>query len=143
MVTKYINKEGEEISKSVYDDLYDLDEYRIVKQFENDKVRLFIVWSGKIENADSLFPSSYPLFVAVQHDYMPDKQEWCESIESGRTFSNIKKANDFYNDFLMQWTESFIDLETGDMQEVGNKLAPPPPPPPASAPTGDYEFTAW
>ena len=143
MVTKYFDKGGDEISEGIYNDHIANDEYRIVNQFQNDKVKLVIEWVGKIENADASFPSAYPLFVAKQYDFMPNKQEWCESMEFGKVFSNIKKANAFYEDFLLSWTESYIDLDTGEMVETGNQLAPPPPPPPPSAPSQDYGFTAW
>ncbi len=143
MVTKYFDKGGDEISEGIYNDHIANDEYRIVNQFQNDKVKLVIEWVGKIADADSKFPSAYPLFVAKQYDFMPNKNEWSEAMESGTTFSNKKKADAFYEDFLLSWTESYIDVETGEMIETGNQLAPPPPPPPSSAPSQDYGFTAW
>lgn len=142
MVTKYFNKEAKEITKNLFDDLNADPEYKQVYGFDNQKVRLIIEWTGEIKDASNLFRTSYPLFTAKQFDYLPDEDRWLESPESGTTFSNIKKAASFYEDFLLRWTGSYFD-DDGLLIEVDNVLAPPPPPPAPDAPIGGYDEMVW
>lgn len=140
MVTQYFDKGGNEISANLYQDLIKDDTYRIVHAFENEKVRLIITWQGEIKGADQLFRTTYPLFKTEQHDKLGDK--WVESFESGKTFSDMKKVESFYEDFIIRWTESYFD-EDGEVHEVGNKLAPPEPPKSSNAPQGNYDEMVW
>lgn len=142
MTTKFFDKEAQEISQNLFNDLIADDSYRIVGQFKNKRVKLVIEWIGQVDNADTLFRTSYKLFVAKQYDWMPKEETWKESIESGTTFATLKAAEAFYEDFLLRWTKSYID-EEGEMQEVENELAPPEPPKPTYAPTGDYDTMVW
>lgn len=140
MVTQYFDKEGDEISANLYKDLAADDSYRIVHAFENEKVRMLLLWTGEIKGADQMFRTSYPLFKVEQYDKLDGK--WVESFESGKTLPTLRKAEEYYEDFVMRWTESYID-EDGEMHEIGNLLAPPEPPKPDNAPVGDYDFVAW
>lgn len=142
MAIQYFDKDVKEITENLYKDLVADDSYRTVHAFQNEKVKLIIEWVGAIEGADQLFRTTYPLFVAKQFDFLPDKDEWIESFESNRTFPNMKKVSQYYEDFVMRWTESYID-EEGEIHEVGNVLAPPPPPPSEDAPQGTYDEMVW
>lgn len=140
MTTQYFDKDVNEISVNQYKDLLADDTYRIIHAFENEKVRLVITWQGAIKDADQLFRATYPLFKAEQYDKVGDK--WVESFESGTTFANLNKAESYYEDFVMRWTDSYID-EEGEIHEVGNVLAPPEPPKPDDAPQGNYDEMVW
>lgn len=142
MTAKFFDKDVQEISQNVFNDLIADDSYRIVNQFQNKRVKLVIEWVGKIENADSTFRPSYKLFIAKQYDWLPSENDWKESIESGTTFATFKAADLFYQDFLLRWTDSYFDDE-GEIKEVGNELTPPEPPKPTYAPTGDYDAMVW
>lgn len=140
MVTKYFDKEVNEISANLCKDLLADESYRTVRAFENEKVRLVITWVGEIKDADELFRTTYPLFKLEQHDKVDGA--WVESFESGRTFASMRKVDEYYEDFIVRWTASFFD-EDGEIHEVGNLLAPPEPPKPDDAPAGNYDEMVW
>lgn len=142
-MVKFIDKDGNEITQGVFNEYIADDSYRIVRQFQNEKIKVVIEWVGKIENADALFPSCYPLFVAYHFDAITEGnavKTWKESIESGKVFAKQAMAIKHYEEFLTSWSESYI--ENGELCEVGNLLAPVIPPAP-DAPLGNYNVVAW
>lgn len=135
----YFDHDVNEITQDQFNKLNEDETYRVVHAFENEKVRLVITWQGRIEDAENMFRTTYPLFKAEQHDKVGDK--WVEAPESGTTFANKRKMESFYENFVMSWTESYLD-DNCEIVEVGNKLTPPEPVS-EDAPQGVYDEMVW
>jgi hypothetical protein len=128
MTTKYFDREGLPMSRDAYLAKLKDASYQIVRQFDNGKVLIRIVWKGEVPDADKQFRSTYKVFALELSNYN-DQGKPVPDPFSGRFFPDEKMATSFYEDFILKWTDSTMD-EEGNIEEVGNTLAPPPPPPP-------------
>lgn len=127
-VTKYFDRDGKVITRGVWEEKVKEPSYFTVRQFDNGRVRIRILWKGIVPDADNQFRSSYPLFALELENYN-DEGRLILDPSNGRLFPDEKKAVAFYNDFVLKWTESLMD-EEGNVEEVGNTLAIPEPPKP-------------
>lgn len=132
--TKYFDRDGKVITRAKWEEKIQQPSYWTVRQFDNGKVMIRIVWKGLVADADNQFRSSYKLFTLELFNYN-DVGHQIADPSSGRFFPDEKKAIAFYDDFILKWTESVMD-EDGNVEEVGNTLAPiePPKPPDPNIP---------
>ncbi|WP_151708836.1 hypothetical protein [Acinetobacter brisouii] len=99
-------------------------DYCEILRFQDNKVRIVIEWLGQADD-QVLFPASYPIFKAIQHDKL-SSGAWVEAPESQKSFAKLKDAEDHYNHHVLAWTKSYTNND-GALVEVGNELAPPDP----------------
>ncbi len=137
--TKYFDRDGKVITRAKWESLIVEPSYWTVRQFDNGRVLIRIVWKGIVPDADNQFRSSYELFKLELFNYS-DAGAAIIDPNNGRSFPTEKKALEFYNDFILKWTESSLD-EEGNIEEVGNTLKPiePPKPPDPNKPTSAVE----
>ena len=152
-MVKYFDKNCKEISEERWRELKMNKAYCLVGEFADAQFHLRVGWNGRIENAENLFRTSYPLFDTILMQYDEGKEGWIEAIDSGKTFAKLEKARDYYETFLMKYTESYVD-EDGCLVEEGNMLAddlaaleeveePKAPQSVEDKPTGAYDEMVW
>lgn len=132
--TKYYGRDGRACHHNEWARLRNDPSYRVVRQFDNGSVHVELEWLGDVPDADNQFRGSYRLFKIKLSNYN-DVGVAVEDPMSGKFFPNESKALTFYDDFILKWTESVMD-EDGNVEEVGNTLAPiePPKPPDPNKP---------
>lgn len=114
------------------------EEYRTVRKYENHKIKINIEWLGSGDSIAS-FRSSYALFAVKQYDMV--NGEFKHAPESGKTFSKLNEAIEYYETVLFDYTNSHYD-EEGEFIEEGNKAVPPKPKKPklSAVPATDIGF---
>lgn len=126
----------------------------IKRTFSNDRVQLRLACVLSLHVHPGVPKEHYkPWLVTVEniiHDdpvdgsFLPEPNI-VKDIDATRSFRTQQEAEKHYNDFLAKYTDSHYDPETGELREVGNKLAPPDPDKPTiseDSPVAD-EFGSW
>lgn len=126
----YLNRDGLRIDKAKWTELQKDDSYRVIREFDNGKVRVRLVWEGRVDKAHAQsFRDTWPIFSMGVWNYRADGSMVIDPVKNGETYSHIEEAVRAYEEFLIDWT----DCEEGDdgrLIEVDNLLTPPPPPDP-------------
>lgn len=122
MAVKYFDKNCKEISEEQWRKLKLDRSYCKVGEYADSEFHIFVGWNGRIENAENLFRTSYPLFDSFIMQYDDDSESWKEAPDSGQTFAKESKAREYYEDFLMKYADVELD-EEGNLLEVNNILA--------------------
>ena len=117
-MVEYFDKQGKKANK-------DLAGPEVIAEFQNDVLIVRLIFNGELKGSENYFASSRPLFKTEVKNKVGDN--WFDdAVEYGKSFPNEKKAMNWYEDFIMEWTKSYLDDE-GELVEVGNILTPPPP----------------
>lgn len=139
MSTQWFDRAGNRLSADQYRALKADSTYSIVRQFDDDKLRICLFWDGKVVNAQNYAPSYRPLFRITcsnrKLSWDGELQGWAKDpVMDGTTYATEAEAVLAYEAFLERWTASGyeVDAKTGNkvFNEAGNKLTPPPPPDP-------------
>lgn len=136
MAVAYLDHDGKLISQATYEKCQADQNYRVLRQYDNNAVRIELLWTGKIANYGQVFPDFYKLFTLRVHNYR-DGALVKDITQDGQTFPTMEKAIAGYETLLLQWTDCVTNSE-GDFVEVDNTLTPPPPPNP-DRPENDAE----
>ena len=143
----YFDRDGNKISPDAWKGLRTDDSYRIIRNYDNGKVRVRLVWTGVVLNP-SVFRDCYEVFHLFVDNYDETGTPRSDPVENGRTFAYEKDGIKAYEDFLERWTNSHRD-DDGFVEE-DNILTPPPPPNPdaptsdvASVSTGEDDVGVW
>lgn len=141
----FFDKEGRRIDAAKWAELQKQPEYVTMKEYDNGKVRVRLVWLGKLSQKEaSSFRDTWPLFTISVWNYNAQGALVPDPVSNGETFPDEESALTAYEDFLITWTDS--QMGENGLIEVDNALAPPPPPDP-DAPTSELknappDFTA-
>ena len=113
--------------------------YRIVRSFENDTVRLEVLWTGMGGDPNDSLPDFWPLFELQVFNMNSSGARAPDPIDHGKVFPTEKKAIAAYEEFLVKWGGGELGQD-GEFVEVGNEAEPPKPveppkPPPPDQPT--------
>jgi hypothetical protein len=127
MATKYIDRSGNEITKAEWGQRSNDRKYRLVKQFDNGRVDVSLLWRGLVaEPYASSLEEFWPVFIFEVFNYREDGTKALDPIENERFFPNEEEAIKAYEAFLLKWSDS--NFHGDEFVEVGNKYTPPPPP---------------
>lgn len=126
-------------------------EYVLVRQYDNGRVRVSLIWEGKVANPQNTLPDYYPVLRLQVGNYDKHDALRPDPVEDGKTFPNETAGVQAYEAFLERWTASHRveDGQTGESAfvEMDNALAPPPPPdkdaPATVVPDDDDGVGAW
>lgn len=143
----YVDREGIVISKSGWHELQADPEYRNLREFSNDKVRILLYWSGSLSGKEyHSWPELWPVFRLSVWNYNEQGVAQRDPVRDGDSFATEKEALAGYESILTEWTDCHYRHD-GSFVEVDNDLAPPPPPDPnipTSVPKGmASDFVAW
>lgn len=117
-MTEYFNKQGKKADEKEA-------AAETIVDFANDRMTIKVIFNGKLDDGENYFPRNRPLFTAHVHNWT-GKSWVSDAVEHEKTFPNEKMAHKWYQEFLMDWSDSYYDDE-GEFVEVGNKLTPPKP----------------
>lgn len=130
---KYYDREGRYIDQAKWRELQANTEYTQLKEYDNGKVRVRLVWLGRLtQQQASSFRDTWPLFTISVWNYNDEGKPVPDPVMNGETYPTESDALTAYEDFLITWTDS--QMGEHGLIEVDNTLAPPPPPDP-DAPT--------
>lgn len=124
----YVDRDGVQISMPEWSLLQTQDEYRFIRRYGNEKVKVNLMWLGMVPRrfVDNSLPDYWPVFELQVWNVGPDGQAIEDPVEHGRKFGRQGDAVEWYDAFIAKWTESYVD-ERGKLIEVGNEFAPPDP----------------
>lgn len=131
-MVRYINREGEDITKEAWASLRANPEYFTVRSYDNGAVFAELRWNGKVDNPDT-FEDYYPVYILLVKNYREDGTQVNDPVDGDKTFAKESEGLQAYEDFLMKWTEC-EKTEAGQFIEKDNALVPPSPDAPVSAP---------
>jgi len=153
---KYFNREGIQIAKPLYGKLIADESYVIVRRFENDRIKIEVMWTGEVKDAQNYMHTMLPLFRIncwniVTEESTGVRHLAIDPIMNGAVLHNEASAIHAYESFLASWTECSLEAKddgTTELIEVGNKYTPPPPPDPNKPATAQIdedcdEVGAW
>lgn len=130
----YFDREGKRINHLKWKALAGDPLYRTVKEFDNGRVQVRLIWNGSLTLQQKLsFRDTWPLFAMRVMNYNAQGVLQPDPSSDGETFPTESDALNGYEQFLINWADCHID-DNGNLVEVDNNLAPPPPPDP-DAPT--------
>ena len=129
MATGYLNRAGEQISKKKWSELMLDPDYVSVREYDNGVIRVSLRWSGCVKNFGNTFPNYYKVFTLSVSNYREDGSLVKDPVEQELTFPNEASAVNFYEKYLLKWTDSERN-DANEFVEIGNTLTPPPPPDP-------------
>lgn len=118
---KYFSRNSLPITAEQYEEYVKNESYPTVAQYDNGIIRVILRWVGRVTLASRYFPGEYPIFQLGIWNYdsggdlQPDPA-------SGKTFSYEDEAKKAYDQFLIEWTDSY--KEGDKLVEVDNDLAP-------------------
>lgn len=124
----YLNKKLEEISHTEWVAFSKNRKYTMIAEYENPKIKLKALWVGKCSDS-AIIPAAHrkPFRILVLNNTgSTDNPKWCNDPSSRKDFRTEADLMDFYNDFLITWTKSYVD-EDGEFYIEDNLIAPPPP----------------
>ena len=125
--TGFVNRDGARIPHEDWKRLSEDKDYCVIQKYDNEFVRLEIVWVGKVINIDTTFQDMWKVFRFEVYNYNHLGELIADPVEHGRWFHNREAAMLAYNEFLIKWTASHED-ENGKFIEEDNIFKPPPPP---------------
>jgi hypothetical protein len=137
----YLNRDGESISLQQWRSLRAMKEYSCIREFENDKLYVAVLWLGEVPDAKTVPPEHWKLYgVTVMNirKYDADGVKFEDGPrrttdpELAQRFRTEQEAIDHYEDVLVryagcEWLQSEVEKGGHRFIERGNKLAPPPP----------------
>jgi hypothetical protein len=130
----YFDRDGKSIPHTKWRELNNDPTYRILKEFDNGKVQVRLIWNGSLTlQQKTSFRETWPLFALRVMNYNAEGKLRPDPSRDGETFAYENEALNGYEEFLITWADCHID-DDGNLVEVDNHLAPPPPPDP-DAPT--------
>lgn len=122
----YFNRQGEEVTKAEWETLQFRKDYWCVREFDNGRVELRIVWKGIVPNPRDSWPDCYPIFRMECFNYMTPLDRSPDPIMHNKTFATEVDAVQAYETFLERWTDSH--REGDDFIEEENIYTPAPEP---------------
>lgn len=132
MSTKYIDRNGNVITKERWKELRADESYCTVCAYDNGVVNVKVRWSGVVHKAENLLPAYWTVFYLLVYNYKTDGTMVVDPVDSDQPFATEAAAAEAYASFLSRWTESEYDGET--LIEVDNTLEPVKPPEPPAPP---------
>lgn len=124
----------------------------IIREFENERVSLQLKNACSMMDARDIPKEFWQMYeVKIENILSTDIEgrslpEPTRSVDpDSRKFVNLSGATDYYEKFLAKYTKSRFNETTGDLEEVGNLLAPPDPDKPTFSETSPMagEFGSW
>lgn len=143
MTTLYYDPQGTRITLKAYNELASkTPNPYILREFENDRIRLALVRVGAINNAHVVPPEHRKHFEVVIWNIVDGKYSLDPDGTKTRT---LDEATKHFERFLAKWTECSYDAESGKLVEVGNIHTPPDPNVPVfeEATVAAEEFGTW
>lgn len=128
----FYDRTGMKIGPNKWLELREDRNYTIVREFDNGAVYVTVEWVGKV--VGELFRSCWPLFKITVQNYDSTGVLREDPADSGKTFATEADAINFYEDFLLKYTESDLDLDENGhpiFVEKGNQLDNTPEEPPS------------
>lgn len=104
----------------------------LIKQFENDTIRVSLMAQRKI--MDARIPEKFWKRATVQVENIMttdaagnalDAPRRAADVDATRDFHTVEEAHTYYQSFLVEWAKCQRNAD-GSVKEVGNKLAPKP-----------------
>jgi len=143
MAYVFVDQNGVRITPTEWEEKRANDDYRFIRRFEDDKVRVTVEWIGKVPKSSlQSFREYWPVFEMRVENGTPNGWR-LDPADGEQMFGYLDDAVKAYEEFLVRWTECEQDDE-GKLIEVGNKLTPPDPNIPTTAATElDPEVGAW
>jgi len=146
-MTIYVSKEGLRLQRVEWMRLQETPDYKVIKEFDNGRLRATLYWHGAISNALAASLKEYwPMFCLKVENYNAAGGLVKDPNYDGQTFSTEVTAIEGYEQFLIDWGLCERD-EEGAFIEVDNALTPPPPPDPdaptSTLPSLPQDFSAW
>lgn len=136
----YFNVDGSQIQKDEYEKLRkENPNHWVIREYENSRVRVRMI---HIDHFDAGYmrrvPKEHRMYVIVECENIIDKdyegnpihKAYIKDVSATKEFRNAEDATGYYTKFLIDYTESEYDADTGELIEVGNVLVPPKPPSP-------------
>lgn len=126
----YFNRDGLRIDAAEFTQLQLDPAYVTLKEYDNGKVRLRLVWLGKLTNQEhSSWRDTWPLFSIGVWNYTAEGKMVPDPVSNGVSYATETEALNAYEEFLINWADAEIN-DNGVLVEKDNLLAPPPPPDP-------------
>lgn len=143
----YFNRDGKRISEEQFED--ELKSFNLSKpMFDNGKVFVSLQYIGKVPNANDIIPECREVIKSVVQNYFEGRLI-NDPVENDIGFPNLASAKQWYEDFLLDWTESeTIKVKNAKGQieerlvEKGNKYKPEVTPIPSTE-YDDDDCGAW
>lgn len=146
-MTIYVGRDGIRLQRSEWARLQEAPDYKVVKEFDNGRIRATLFWHGAVSNQLAATLREYwPVFMMKVENYNAEGKLVKDPNYDGATYPTEVVAIEGYEQFLVDWGLCERDDE-GKFVEVDNALTPPPPPDP-DAPTSmlpslPQDFSAW
>jgi hypothetical protein len=136
---KFYDVMGAPIEKDRWKELSADPAYCSVMLYDNQSLKVELVWVGKVADPTMMDSEYWPLFRLDIFDNTGDNGEtrWTPSMDTGETYGSTEAGKKAYRDYLLEWTESTMEEgRKGALEFVeADNLAAPPPPPDFDAPT--------
>lgn len=141
---KYYDKIGAPIEKTRWLELSKDPSYCSVMLYDNQSLKVELVWVGKVADPSMMDAEYWPLFRLDIFDNTGEGgvTRWTPAMDTGETFGTTEQGKAAYRDYLLKWTDSTMEEgRKGELEFVEtDNLAAEPPPPDFDAPTSTVQI---